>query len=367
MSKTSKKKIENPELDSHFEKELAENGLAGFFRKICDRVDMTVETLTTGLPRLDKNLHSAKPGCPLSRRVEIYSKDPEVGKTSIALQIGVMWQKLGKLVTIVDIEDTITEEYLEELGYIMNPTLESGIHPVYLAKGYDPETGETMNGEKIVNYVGLVSRICDLVIVDSMAALAKRVDLERDPSDPAQPGGIGKLMYDHVRKFTHVRATALWINQALPQIGGYSPQGVRYKTSGGNAMPFFATIRLELRLVEKIKGKNDEIIGVKIDVYTAKNKISAPYKHVLLSYINGRGFCPIWDVFETAKQSKIIEKSGSWLSFGNVKLQGDLEFYKLMCEDPDFLETIKTAMAPKEVVENDQEEIVNEVPVENAV
>lgn len=334
-------------IDEQFAKELAEQGLSGFFLKILERDDMSVETLTTGLPRLDKALYTSKPGLPKGRRIEIFSKDPEVGKTSIALQIGVAWQKLGMIVVIVDVEDTITEEYLVVLGYVLDPEPDSGMYPVRLMKAYDPDTGETMTAEAVCDLVGRVSKICDLTIVDSMAALAKKADLDRDVTNSsAQPGGIGKIMQDHCRRYAHTRATVIWINQALPQIGGYNPTGnIRYKTTGGNAIPFYSSIRLELRLDEKLKGKDDEIYGVKIEVYVFKNKISAPYRRVLLTYINGKGFCPIWDTFEAAKKEGIIEKKGSWLSFGEEKTQGDLEFYKSMCDTPDLLQAIQIALA----------------------
>lgn len=241
---------------TEFEKELAEAGLAGFFRRVIDREDMNVECLSIGLPRLDKILHSSKMGLARGRRVEVYSKEPEVGKTSIALQFGVEWQKQKQKVAIVDIEDTITEDYLVELGYILDPNPKTGMFPPYLAKGFDEETGEVLSAEEIADKVGSISRIVDLVIVDSIGALAKRADLEKETGDSTM-GGIGKILFEHCRKNTHVRATSVWINQALPQIGVFSPAGIKYKTSGGNAIPFFASIRLELRLVEKLKRSGD--------------------------------------------------------------------------------------------------------------
>ncbi len=334
------------EVGSEFEKELAEAGLAGFFLKVLDREDMNVEVLTTGLPRLNKILHSKKLGMPRGRRVEVYSRDPEVGKTSIALQVGAEWQRQLQKVVIVDIEDTITEEYLVEMGYIIDPTPESGIHPVYVAKGFDPKTGEILSAEEIADKIGAISRIADLVIIDSIAAMAKRADLEKEPGDSTM-GGIGKILYEHCRKNTHVHATSIWINQALPQIGVFSPAGIKYKTSGGNAIPFFASIRLELRLVEKLKGPkpDEDIYGVVIDVFTAKNKVSPPYKHVKLTYLNGEGFSPTWDLFQAAIEAKVIEKSGSWFSFNEERLgQGELNSYNLVKASPELKEQIAKAL-----------------------
>lgn len=343
--------IEAPGLDSAFEKELAEAGLSGFFRKVIDREDMDVEVLTTGLPRLDAILHAKKLGLAKSRRVEIFSRDPEVGKTSLALQIGVNWQKAGMKVAIVDIEDTITEDYLVELGYTLDPTTESGMFPPYVAKGFDEESGEVLSAEEITDKVGIISRIVDLVIIDSIAALAKRADLEKEPGE-ATMGGIGKILYEHCRKNTHVRATSIWINQALPQIGVFSPNGIKYKTSGGNAIPFFASIRLELRLVEKLKKSKDgdeDIYGVVIDIFSAKNKVSPPYKHVKMTYLNGEGFSSIYDSFEAALTSKVIEKSGSWFSLDGERLgQGMLNAYAAVRDNIEFQKKLIEAVAKQE-------------------
>lgn len=347
MAKTATKEV----VANDFEKELAEHGLTGFFQNVLDRIDMNVEVLTTGLPRLDKALHENKLGLPLGRRIEIYSKDPEVGKTSLALQIGKEWQRQGKRVAIVDIEDTITTEYLQELGYVLDPEEGSNMYPVYLAKGFNEETGEVLSAEEIADKVGTISHIVDLVIIDSLAALAKRADLERDPNDASQPGGVGKILYDHCRKNTHVRATAIWINQALPQIGVFSPAGIKYKTSGGNAIPFFASIRIELRLVEKLKrGKEgeEEIYGVVIDAFTAKNKVSPPYKHVKITYLNGEGFSTIYDLWKAGLDAKVIEKSGGWFSINSERLgNGESKCYDLFKTNTHFQEAVQKALEEK--------------------
>lgn len=341
--------LEETNLNNAFEEELAEAGLAGFFLKVLDREDMSVEVLTVGLPRLDKLLHGKKLGMPKGGRVEIFSRDPEVGKTSIALQMGVHWQKLCQKIAIVDVEDTITEDYMVELGYDLDPSADSGMFPPYIAKGFDEKTGEVLSAEEITDKIGAISRIVDLVIIDSIGALAKRADLEKDPGD-ATMGGIGKILWEHCRKNAHVRATSLWINQALPQIGVFSPGSVKYKTSGGNAIPFFSSIRLELRLVEKLKGKDDEIYGVVIDFYTAKNKVSPPYKHVKMTYLDGEGFSPTWDLFEAALAAKVIEKSGSWLSFNEERLgQGSMNAYQLIKSNEDLKAKIQTALDAKNV------------------
>lgn len=343
-------KPKTEEVVDQFAEELAEAGLSGFFRKVVDRDDMNVVVTSTGLPRFDQILHAKKQGMPNGRRVEVFSRDPEVGKTSIALQVGSHWQTLGKKVAIVDIEDTITEDYLVEMGYELDPEPSSGRFPVLLAKGFNEETGEVLSAEEITDQIGKISRVVDLVIVDSLGSLAKRADLEKEPGD-ATMGGIGKIMWEYCRKNSHVKATEIWINQALPQIGVFSPAGIKYKTGGGNAVPFFSSIRLELRLVEKLKDKNDDIYGVVIDVHTMKNKVSPPYKHVKLTYINGEGFSPTYDLFEAAMTAKVFEKAGSWIKFGDQKWQGDMNVYAALKADPALREQVAAELQKKLVPE----------------
>lgn len=336
-----KSTLEVPGFEDAFAKDLAENGLGEVFKRAADRDDMTVEVLTTGLPRLDQILHATKLGLARGRHIEIFSKDPEVGKTSIALQIGSHWQKLGQRVVIEDIEDTLTNDYLEEVGFILKPAPDSGMFAPYLAKGFNSETGELYTAEEVLDNTAKIARISDLVIVDSLGALAKRADVEKETGDPSQMGGIGKLMHEYKRKVAHIRATVIWINQALPQIGVFSPAGIKYKTSGGNALPTLSTIRLELYLAAKLKDKNENTFGVLIDVHTFKNKVSPPYKHVKLTYIDGEGFSVAWDLLEAAKALKVIEKSGSWLQFGDLRLQGDMQFYQAMKADPELIKSIQ--------------------------
>lgn len=342
-------------LDAEFQAELAKSGIAGIFKKIPDRSDMSVECVSTGLPRLDKILHSEKLGWPRGRDIEIYSKVPEVGKTTLGLDILRSAQAQGLKTAIVDIENTITDEYLIEQRIILDPDVNPDVYVPYLAKAYDPDTGTPLSAEDMLNAIGAISKIADLVLVDSMPGLAKKADLEKDANDPTAPGGIGKLMFEHIRRNLKKKATVIWINQARVQIGGYNPTGnTRYKTAGGDAVPFFGSIRLELALVEKMKrtvGKEEDIYGVKVDVFTAKNKISPPYRHVLLTYLNGRGFDPIWDLFESAKKAEVIAKSGSWLSFGDFKAQGDQSFYQQMIADPAFASAIDEALIPTEPIE----------------
>lgn len=335
-------------LGDELDQSLATSGLTGFFQKAEDRTDMTVEVVSTLLPRFDKFLHEKKHGLPKGRHVEIYSKDPEVGKTSIALQIGSAWQKQTQKVCIIDVEDTITNDYLVTLGYNMSPEAGSGMVAPYLAKGYDQSSGDILPAEEILGNLLVACSLFDLIIVDSIGALVKRADLEKAIGDTTV-GGVSKNMWEMFRKSTHTKATILWINQALPQIGVYSPHGIKYKTGGGNAMPFATSLRLELRLVEKLTAtadKDADVYGVVIDVLASKNKVSPPYKHVKLTYLNGEGFSPVWDLFQAAIEAKVIDKSGAWFSFKEERIgQGLLKSYQAFKENENWQTQVKEALA----------------------
>lgn len=338
------------DLGDELTKTMATTGLDGFFQRATDRTDMEVLVTSTGLPRLDKFLHDKKCGLPHGKNIEVYSKDPEVGKTSISLQIASAWQKQGKKVCIIDVEGAVDNPYLELMGFDMS----EGKAP-HVAKGYDPDTGEILPAETILGHIITASNLFDLVLVDSIGALVKRADLEKDVGSSGV-GGVSKPMWDMFRKTTHMKATIIWVNQALPQIGGYNPSGVtKYKTGGGNALPFSAAIRLELRLKEKLKrpiGKDkEEVYGVVISVLASKNKVSDPYNSIDLTYLNGEGFSATWDLFRAGLEAKVIEKSGSWFSFQGERLgQGELNAYELLKSTPDLQQKVKDALTNVESV-----------------
>ena len=338
--------LEAPGLDSQFAEELAKSGIAGIFKRIPDRSDMTVQCVSTGLPRLDRALHPVKLGWPIGRDIEIYSKDPEVGKTSLGLRILRTAQQLGLRTAIVDIENTITDEYLLELGIELDSESNPNIYVPYLAKGYDIDTGELYSGEQILNAVTEMNKHADMVLVDSVTGMAKKSDLEKDAEDPTSPGGVGKIIQEYIRRNLKKRSSVFWINQTRAAIGAWTPPGMapKRKTTGGDSIGFFASLRIELNLVKKLTQKingEDVVYGVKVEAHIAKNKIAPPYRKVLLTYLNGRGFDTIWDLFEMALQAGIIQKKGSWLSFGDAKAQGDLEFYGLMVKETDLTVAIQ--------------------------
>ena len=334
-----KKEEEKDDLNSLLEKELAACGLAGLIELAENAPDMSVKCVSTGFPQLDNILHQTLKGLPLGRDVEIYSKESEVGKTSLALNFVEAFQKQGYRTVIIDVERTLTLDYLHEMGIITDPEADPKIEAVRLAT---PE--EVLSAEQILDAVKGASKIFDLVVVDSIGAMDLKCNLEKTADEPGRVGGIAKLLGDHFKKTTLKRACVVWINQTRQYVG-YNPTGqIKYVTMGGRALPFFGSIRLDLSIVERLKGSDEEYFGFRAAAYTYKNKISKPWLTAVLTYIFGEGFSRRYDYFDLAKRKKIITKSGAWLQFGDVKAQGDLNFYRKIKADPTLFSDIKRAV-----------------------
>lgn len=360
MAKAKEQQVES--MDAQFQADLQKVGMAGLLKKVEDFVDMDVVCVSTGFPQLDEILHEDRRteaeregqprnvGLPLGRDIEIFSRVPEVGKTSIALAIGKSFQQQGKRVAIIDVARTITAEYLEQLGLVINPETadENGWYVPYVMRAEDVE-GNPLSCEQVFNAVQNAAKVVDLVIVDDVPSLMSQADLEKDSDENTRTGGISKQITDHMRKTTIKRAAVIWINQQRQKIG-FSMPGMppTYKSMGGEAIPFFGSIRLDLSMIEKVTvgaDNNKQVIGVKVKVFTAKNKVSPPYKAVTLTYLDYEGFSPIYDYFDMGLKAKVIEKKGAWILFpGGEKVQGELKAYQLLKENGNLLETVKEAL-----------------------
>jgi recombination protein RecA len=340
-----------------FAAELASLGVTSLVKLADEMVDGNVTCISTGFPQLDLILHKTRKGLPIGRDVEIYSRDPEVGKTTLALQMMKNWQLLGKACVIVDVENTVTEEYLaDELGILTRPDkARPQICPVYIA-GH----GEMLAAEEVLDLTYKLSNSpkVDMVVIDSVAGLESKGTLEKDLDEAEAMGGIAKLLSRFCRKNKNKHASVVWINQTRQAgIGQYNPSGqTKYVTPGGRALPFFASIRLELSYLEKIKHPSieGEFIGFKTKVYTAKNKVSSPFKQTVLTHIFGDGFSPIYDYIEFGLKSGVIAKSGGWFKLGEQKFQGQMNLYNALRSDPDLFHFLKVSI--------DGEEVQDDVP-----
>jgi recombination protein RecA len=349
----AKKTNEEPlSINEALEKELATHKLTNLVKLADNFCDMSVNCVSTGLPQLDFILHPQKRGFPLGRDIEIYSREPEVGKTSLAMHLLAAAQKEHMRVAAADIERTMTDELFKLVQIVTDPFEDPSIYALRLMRTED----DSIPAEQWLEYVKTLSKLFDLIVVDSVAALEKKADMEKDVDDAKGVGGVSKLLSEFTRSNITKRAAVIWINQTRQKIGGYSPNGaVQYGTTGGRALPFFTSIRLELSMVEKLKVGENDPFGMKIKVFTAKNKIAPPFRTCLLTYLFDKGFSQHYDYFELAEKVGAIEKSGSWLSFKDFRIQGKMNFVTAMEEKPELFQAIKTIVDGEDVVEEEIE------------
>jgi recombination protein RecA len=338
-----KKEKEEEDINSLLQRELAENGLAELVQMAEDAPDMSVKCVSTGFPQLDNILHTSLNGLPLERDVEIFSKETEVGKTSIVLNFVEAFQKQGLRTLIIDAERTLTPEYLNNMGIVTKSADNPEVAATRLMRPDD-----IASAEATLNVVRACSNIFDLIVVDSIGALCLAGDLAKLADDDSKVAGISKLLSDHFKKTVKKRACVVWVNQTRSYIGYNSTGQQKFVTMGGRALPFWGSIRLDLSIVERLKGSDEEFYGFKTAFYTNKNKLSPPWRTAILTYIFGEGFSRTYDYFELAKRKRIITKNGAWLQFGDIKAQGDLNFYKRMKAEPALFDDIKHAVNEEE-------------------
>lgn len=373
MAKT--KKEEAVDIHTVFEKALAGLSLSTAFKLADEYEDIDVKTISTGFPSLDKALCSYLPGLPRARHVEIFAKKESSGKTSITLAIIKEWQDQGLKVGIIDIEKTITGRYLNVHGILTKYDPERpNIHPVRIMRStIEPDSDEKLNIylEDVLNTVEIGSAIFDILVVDSVDALVTEEEAQKGAEDRAKVGGISMKLSQFFRKNTNTKATVLWINQTRQSPGAYNPTGgITYVTSGGRALPFYSSIRLELSVIEKLKEGDNEPYGFKVRIVIVKNKISSPWRVVDLNYINGEGFSKTYDYFlQAVKMGFIIKGGAGWYTFiknkigengitketllvgDNVifKRQGELNMYNEIKNIPDILAKLKAKVNGEEI------------------
>ncbi|MBW1811559.1 MAG: recombinase RecA [Deltaproteobacteria bacterium] len=281
----------------------------------------------TGSLGLDKALGIG--GYPKGRVVEIYGPEAS-GKTTLALHAIAEAQKAGGLAAFIDAEHALDTSYAARLGVQTDDLLVS-----------QPDTGE-----QALEILDLLVRSggVDLLVVDSVAALVPRAEIEGDMGD-SHMGLQARLMSQAMRKLTgqvsRQMATVVFINQIRHKIGVMfgSPE----TTTGGNALKFYASVRLDIRRIGAIK-RGDEILGNRTRVKVAKNKMAPPFRLVEFDIMFGTGICRASEVIDLGLETGVLEKSGSWFSMGEKKLgQGREGIRELLCQDPKLLTQIQTA------------------------
>jgi recombination protein RecA len=291
---------------------------------------IAVETVSTGSPSLDLALGVG--GLPRGRVTEIFGPESS-GKTTLALQVVAEAQKHGGVSAFVDAEHALDVEYAKKLGVKTEDLLIS-----------QPDTGE--QALEIVETL-LRSGALDVIVVDSVAALVPRSELEGDMGD-ASMGSQARLMSQALRKLTAVisksRTILIFINQIRMKIGVVF--GNPETTTGGNALKFYSSVRLDIRRIGAIK-KGEEIIGNRTRVKVVKNKVAPPFRKTEFDILYGQGINREGDILDIATTAGIVERSGTWYSYGEDRIgQGRDRVVGFLKDNPKIYQKIeKTVLA----------------------
>ena len=284
-----------------------------------------IQVVSTGSLGLDIALGVG--GLPRGRVVEIYGPESS-GKTTLTLQVIAQMQKLGGICAFIDAEHALDVQYAAKLGVNLQDLLIS-----------QPDTGE--QALEIVDSL-VRSGSVDLVIVDSVAALTPKAELEGEMGDQL-PGLQARLMSQALRKLTatvkKTNTTVIFINQIRMKIGVMfgSPE----TTTGGNALKFYSSVRLDIRRIGSIK-KGEEVIGSETKVKVVKNKVSPPFKTAEFDILYGEGISREGEIVDMGVAHKIVDKSGAWYAYQGEKIgQGKDNAREFLRENPDLAREIE--------------------------
>lgn len=298
----------------------------GSIMRLGDDRAIEVATISTGSLSLDIALGIG--GVPRGRVVEIYGPESS-GKTTLALHIIAESQKAGGTCAFIDAEHALDPIYARKLGISLDDLLIS-----------QPDTGE--QALEITDTL-VRSGALEVLVIDSVAALVPRAELEGEMGD-SLPGLQARLMSQALRKLTgsisKSETTVVFINQIRHKIGVMfgSPE----TTSGGNALKFYASVRLDIRRIGSIK-ERDEVVGNQTKVKVVKNKLAPPFKVVEFDIMYGRGISKVGELIDLGVQAGIVDKSGSWFSCGDERIgQGRENAKTFLTEHPDLAADIET-------------------------
>ena len=305
-----------------------------------------VDVIPTGAISLDFALGIG--GMPRGRVIEIYGPEAS-GKTTLALQVIAQAQKLGGMAAFVDAEHALDAKYASKLGVVLEDLLVS-----------QPD-----NGEQALEIVEVLVRSggVDVVVVDSVAALVPRAEIEGEMGE-AQMGLQARLMSQALRKLTGVvsksRTSLIFINQLREKIGVMF--GNPETTTGGRALKFYASVRVDIRRIGSIKD-GEVVVGGRTRVKVVKNKMAPPFREAEFDILYGEGISREGDVLDLAVDRKIVEKSGTWFSFSGERLgQGRENAKQFLKENPDMCQTIETRVRKELGLTKDGESAAAEAP-----
>ncbi|WP_220718514.1 recombinase RecA [Agarivorans litoreus] len=322
----------------------------GSIMKLGDNRTMDIETISTGSLSIDIALGAG--GLPMGRVIEIYGPESS-GKTTLTLEAIAQAQKVGKVCAFVDAEHALDPIYAKKLGVDVDNLLVS-----------QPDTGE-----QALEITDMLARsgAVDMIVIDSVAALTPKAEIEGDMGD-SHVGLQARLMSQALRKLTgtlkQTNCMCIFINQIRMKIGVMF--GNPETTTGGNALKFYASVRLDIRRIGAVK-VGDEVVGNETRVKVVKNKIAPPFKQAEFQIMYGEGFNRYGELIDLGVKEKLVDKAGAWFSYkGNKIGQGKANASTYLKEHPEVAKeiemTIRNNLLTK--VEPNEQEPVAEAPAD---
>ncbi len=302
----------------------------GTIMRLGDGIVNKIDSISTGSLSLDYALGIG--GVPRGRIIEIYGPESS-GKTTVCLHIIAEAQKEGGLAAFIDAEHALDMNYAKKLGVDVNNLLLS-----------QPDYGE--QALEIVDTL-VRSNALDVIVVDSVAALVPRSELEGDMGD-ATMGVQARLMSQALRKITGAvsrsKTVVIFTNQLRSKIGVMfgSPE----TTTGGNALKFYASVRLDIRRIASIK-EGQDVVGNRTRVKVVKNKVAPPFKQVEFDIMFNEGISRTGDLIDLGVEHGVIKKSGSWFTYGENRFQGKEQFRKKLAENEELFAELEKDVKAK--------------------
>ena len=300
----------------------------GSIMKLGENRSMDVETISTGSLGLDIALGAG--GLPMGRIIEVYGPESS-GKTTLTLEVIAEAQRNGKICAFVDAEHALDPIYAEKLGVNINELLVS-----------QPDTGE-----QALEICDMLTRsgAVDVIVVDSVAALTPKAEIEGDIGD-SHMGLAARMMSQAMRKMTgnlkQSNTMLIFINQIRMKIGVMF--GNPETTTGGNALKFYSSVRLDIRRIGAVKN-GDEIVGNETRVKVVKNKVAPPFKQVEFQILYGKGINSLGELIDLGVKNGFVEKSGAWYSRNGERIgQGKANATKYLEEHPEMAKDLDSRL-----------------------
>lgn len=315
----------------------------GSIMRLGENTKLDLEVIPTG--SLDLDIALGIGGIPRGRIIEIYGPESS-GKTTLALHIVAEAQKTGGIAAFIDAEHALDPSYAKKLGADIDNLIIS-----------QPDTGE--QGLEITEAL-VRSGAIDIVVVDSVAALVPKAEIEGEMGD-SHMGLQARLMSQALRKLTGAinksNTTVIFINQLREKIGVMF--GNPETTTGGRALKFYASVRLDVRRVDSIK-QGDEILGNRTRVKVVKNKVAPPFKQAEFDIMYGQGISKEGNIVDAGVTAEIIKKAGAWFSYGDNKWQGRENAKDFLKENPELSKEIEDKIRAKFGLVKDEDSKKNE-------